>query len=387
MREQPMPGHNAPVSGRGTSARRFVPYIALLALLLTGASAAACRASQERFATETVAAIETPQGTPTNTPLGNFLMIDDEPVIAAFVPDPDGPILYALTAERLFRRDEQDRWIPTETRTDSRYILVDPVRPERLFRGDHPVCALDAEGREPVTFSKSTDSGNTWRAIPGGDNIRPLAIDPTLGDVIYGSDCGLAISADAGETWRAYYRSRGHTVVDAIAVGERLLVLEISTSGRGRLREINVTVPEDPELATRLVEAGLVFDLDADQERIIIGGVAGVIISLDGGESWTTTRVGLEAVTVESEEELPPEDAGLRQPQFGVLTVQIDPDDPDRIFAGTVRGLYISQDAGLTWDIYTTGQFEGRIENIQFGGAGSDLYLTTPGGVMVVPKP
>lgn len=368
----------------GPARQRALPLVVLLCLAIAG-GVVGCQASQERFATETVEAIETARETPTNTPLGDFLMIDGEQVVEAFVPDPDGPIRYAMTTERLYRRNEQDEWVPTETRADDRHILVDPVRPERLFRGNHPPCTL--ENPELITFSKSIDSGNTWRAIPSGDNIRPLTIDPELGDVIYGSDCGLTISTDAGETWREYYHALGYTVVDALAVGERLLVLEVSPSGHGRLREINVTVPEDPEMATRLIEAGLVFDLDADRERIVIGGVAGVIISLDGGETWTTSRAGLETVTVEPGEAIPPEESELAQQQFGVVTVRLDPEDSDRIFAGTVRGLYISQDAGLTWDVYEAVPFDARIENIQFGGGGNDLYLTTPDGVMVVPNP
>lgn len=364
--------------------RRVLPLVMLVALVVVG-GAVGCRASQDRFATETIAAIETPLETATNTPLGDFLMIDGDPVVAAWVPDPDGPIRYAMTTKRLYRRNEQDEWVPTETRADDRHILVDPVRPERLFRGNHPACSL--ENPEPITFSKSVDGGNTWRAIPGGDNIRPLAIDPELGDVIYGSDCGLAISTDAGETWRDYYHAIGHTVVDALAVGERLLVLEISESGRGRLREINVTVPETPEMATRLVEAGQVFDLDADRERIIIGGVSGVIISMDGGETWTSSRVGLETVTIEEGQGVPPEESDEHPRMYGVLTVRLDPNDSDRIFAGTVRGLYISQDDGVTWDVYEAVRLDRRIENIQFGGGGNDLYLTTPEGVLVVPNP
>jgi photosystem II stability/assembly factor-like uncharacterized protein len=311
-------------------------------------------------------------------------MIDGSPVLHIYVPDAGGPARYAMTAERLFRWTDGD-WVQTASRADNRVILVDPVRPNRLFRGNHPPCTL--EDTDSITLSKSTDGGNTWRAIAAGDNIRPLAIDPTLGDVIYGSDCGLTISTDGGETWREYYRARGHTVVDAAVVGETLLVLEVSLTGRGRLRQINVTVPENPELVTGLVETGHVFDLDADRERIVIGGLQGIIFSLDGGETWTTTREGLEAVTIETPEDIPVEEAEARTPRFGVLTVKLDPTHPQRLFAGTVRGLYISQDAGLTWDVYSSVRTDARIVNIQFAGEGNDIYLTTPRGVMVVPNP
>jgi hypothetical protein len=364
--------------------RRVKPLPALAALLLAALALGGCQASDERFATETAQADATAQETSTNTPLGDFLMIDGSPVLHIYVPDAGGPARYAMTAERLFRWTDGD-WVQTASRADNRVILVDPVRPNRLFRGNHPPCTL--EDTDSITLSKSTDGGNTWRAIAAGDNIRPLAIDPTLGDVIYGSDCGLTISTDGGETWREYYRARGHTVVDAAVVGETLLVLEVSLTGRGRLRQINVTVPENPELVTGLVETGHVFDLDADRERIVIGGLQGIIFSLDGGETWTTTREGLEAVTIETPEDIPVEEAEARTPRFGVLTVKLDPTHPQRLFAGTVRGLYISQDAGLTWDVYSSVRTDARIVNIQFAGEGNDIYLTTPRGVMVVPNP
>jgi hypothetical protein len=345
----------------------------------------ACQASNERFATETAGAADPAQRTPTNTPSGDPLMIDGDPVQRVYISSIDDPARYALTEERLFRWDA-GRWEPTETRADGRAILVDPVRPDRLFRGNHPACSLLDES-EPVTFSKSVDGGNTWRAVPGAENIRPLAVDPTLGDVVYGSDCGLTISTDAGETWREYYRAHDYTVVDVVVLGEQLLSLELSVSGRGRLRQINVTVPEAPEMVSRLVETGRVFDLDAGRERIIIGGLLGVTVSTDGGESWSTSRAGLEEVTVASEDELPPQQATGRPPEYGVLVVRLDPLHGDRLFAGTTRGLFISQDEGLTWDAYTAVDLDARVIDIQFGGGGNDIYVTTPDGVVVVPNP
>ncbi len=342
---------------------------------------AGCEASERRIATETAA----PHGTPTHTPSGDLLRIEDDPVRTVYVPSSDGPARYALTDSWLYRRESND-WVPTNTAADERAILVDPARPERLLRGNHPACSDEIEA-DPITFSKSTDGGNTWRAIPGGDNIRPMAIDPALGDVIYGSDCGLAISTDAGESWRAYYRSRDHTVVDAVVVDERLLVLEVSITGRGRLREINVTVPEDPELDKVLIETGAVFDLDARPDRIVVGGMEGIALSVDNGETWTRSRAGLEDVTVESLDSLPPEESEEPQPTLGVLAVRFHPLNTQRILAGTVRGLYISQDAGLTWDAYSRVPLDARVLDIQFAAGGNDIYVTTPEGVLIVPNP
>jgi hypothetical protein len=67
--------------------------------------------------------------------------------------------------------------------------------------------------------------------------------------------------------------------------------------------------------------------------------------------------------------------------------VQIDPLNTERIFAGTVRGLYISQDAGLTWDEYTRVRHDVQVRSIQFAAGGNDIFITTPDGVLSVPNP
>lgn len=345
----------------------------------------ACQSADNRRATQTVEADRGASPTQTLTPSGDPLRIDEDLVIEVFVPSIDDPARYAFTEDRLYIRDGTD-WVPTDTRTDSRKMLVDPSRPERIYRGAHPPCTT--ENPEPVSFSKSEDSGETWRTIPGAENIEPIAIDLQVSDVLYGSDCGLAISNDAGETWRPYYRSRDYIVVEAVPLGERLLVLERSVGGRGRLREIDVTVPEDPALAATLLEVEGAHAMDADADRIIIGTNTGVMTSNDGGRNWSTSRVGIEDVTSEEGEDPPPADPteasiGVR----GVLAVRIDPTNRDRFFAGTRRGFFVSQDNGATWDRYQAMRLDSAVEKIAIGGGGSDLYVTTPNGVLVLPNP
>ena len=59
-----------------------------------------------------------------------------------------------------------------------------------------------------------------------------------------------------------------------------LMLLETSVAGRGRLREINVTVPEDPELDTILLVSGNSFDLDAKDNLPAESLVAGCPINV-----------------------------------------------------------------------------------------------------------
>lgn len=92
-------------------------------------------------------------------------------------------------------------------------------------------------------------------------------------------------------------------------------------------------------------------------------------------------------MTADNEDSAPPPDeAGYPAPARGVLTLKLDPANSSRIFAGTVHGLYVSQDNGVTWDRYSPAPIEESVQNIQIGDAGSDLFLTTPSGVLVVPN-
>lgn len=341
-----------------------------------------CTAAEHSSATQTAAGVAEP--TQTRTPAGDLLRIDGELVRHVYVPTIDEPARYAMTDERLYVW-ATDEWQPTETRYDGRTILVDPSDPLRLFRGDHPAC--DREPAQTITFSKSEDGGQTWRAIPAGDNIQPLAMDPQIKDVLYGTNCGLTISTDAGETWDSYYRSVDFTVLDIAIVQDRLLLLERSTRGLGRIVEIRVTDPENPELVDVLLEEQSIYALDADENRIIVASAKGVSISLDGGRTWTMTKLGLEGVVLGEEDAPLPQATENPGPERGVLSVQLDPTNSSQIFAGTVRGLYISQDNGVTWAPYAAATLDASVVDIQIGDSASDLFVTTERGVLVAPKP
>jgi hypothetical protein len=234
----------------------------------------------------------------------------------------------------------------------------------------------------------SEDAGQTWTTLPKGRNVRPLAIDPVFPEVIYGSDCALRISTDRGETWRYIQPLFQHEIVDVVVVGERMLVLGISTQGKSQVRELRLISPEAPQVSDIITQVSGIASIDADQDRIAVGGPDGVRISLDGGQTWATSRIGLESVTIATDENGTPTPSVHRpNRRFGILTVAIDPTHSHRIFAGTVRGLYISQDDGGTWDLYTEVDTSVRVTNIEFARGGADIYVTTDSGVVVVPNP
>ena len=331
-----------------------------------------------------------PVGNPTatETPSGDVLRVDGRPVVQVLIPDASQGPVYLLTKQGLFARNG-GMWVSTGTAHDGRRFLAHPANPERLFRGDHPTCAPLQGDAATIPFEISEDGGRTWTTIAAGKNIRPLAIDPNLPDTVYGSDCGLTMSVDGGRTWRRLQLMVGYEVTALSFVGQQMLALGISPEGTSRLRRIDLNDPLIPVPRETLLELSGYASMDARDNRLVVGGRHSVYVSDDGGATWTSSREGLEAVT--DPQDAPPTttaaDMTPADSAFGVLAVAVDPGNKQRIFAGTVRGLFVSQDGGVSWDRYDAVPARARVTAIQFARDSADLYVTTDAGVIETPNP
>lgn len=322
--------------------------------------------------------------TTTETRAKEIIAIDGEPVVQLFLPDPSQSPTYALTASALYRR-QGGRWERTRTKNDGRALLIDPADPERIYRGNHPSCTVDGPAAE-IPFEVSHDGGISWRVQPQGRDIRPLAIDPSIPEIVYGSSCYLAISTTSGNTWKRLAVMEDFPLTDIAFAGERLLVLGTSRDGVSRLRTVDVTDPAKPLLGDLLLEVPGQATLDAFDDRIVVGGIQSVHVSDDGGATWSSSRFGLEAVTSNSVP-APGRATGAEQDAIGVHVIRIGITDKQRIYAGTSHGLYISQDGGATWVRYDEVALDAVVTDIQFALDGADLFVTTDAGVLSVPNP
>lgn len=300
------------------------------------------------------------------------------------IPNPSQGPIYDLTDDWLYVRAEGN-WRRTPTRNDGRWMVAHPAIPERLYRGDHPNCA--ATDAADIPFERSDDGGTTWRVLHAGRNVRPLMVDPALGETIYGSDCRLAISHDAGVTWSRYDPLPGFRVIAVAVDGARLYVLGVSADDEGRIRAINLSDPLAPVEGDIVLSAIGLRCIDAREGRVVAGGVFGTYVSDDGGLTWSISRTGLEAVTRSDVHAQRLATAVTPWGEIGVLTIKIGLMNKHRIFAGTSNGMYLSQDDGATWVAYTVAPVDQPILEIQFALGGADLFVTTPRGVSVAPSP
>ncbi|HET89561.1 MAG TPA: hypothetical protein ENN99_02315 [Chloroflexi bacterium] len=164
-------------------------------------------------------------------------------------------------------------------------------------------------GTRDAGVFKSSDGGQSWEPARTGLTfypIRTLVTDPQNPHVLYaGTDYdGIWKSTDGGDTW----------FESGSGLDRGLIVFDI---------EID---PQD----TDTLYAGL-----AGGVALAIGNIYN---SEDGGATWTIKDAGL------------PRSSETSSYTNGILTLALDPDDPARLYAGTVfDGAFVTTDGGEAW--------------------------------------
>lgn len=252
---------------------------------------------------------------------------------------------------------------PNHIRTFS--VTYDPGDPARLY-----VALLEGVRRTP-------DRGQTWRIVTGWDmtEAKSISVDRQRPAHVYaGIPDGIAVSHDRGQTWkrmndgirRAYTES---ILVDRTQAGRVLAGTEqgiyLTEDGAVTWRLVQATdkvtyslrqSPHDPKVFLAMTSCNGAFwsrdrgvswtrvagipsertlhngEFDPRDARRLVycGWGAGVQVSEDGGETWQDRTAGL--------------------PKREIWRVAIDPDLPDRLYAGPYQQpLHVSDDFGRTW--------------------------------------
>jgi uncharacterized protein (TIGR03437 family) len=210
-------------------------------------------------------------------------------------------------------------------------LTIDPHNPNVIWIG--------TEGR-PGIF-KSVDGGETWVQKAWGiyesswATFRGITVDPRSSDIVYAAasvaDGGGVVykTVDGGENWKAIWR------------------------GDNLARYIWID-PRNPDVV--YVSTGHWFSAarNSDPSRNLPGGV-GVIKSTDGGRTWQALN----------------EANGLKNLYVGSLFMH--PQNPDILLAGTGslfwskdQGVYLSTDAGRTWELTLASDGSGFITAVEF---------------------
>jgi photosystem II stability/assembly factor-like uncharacterized protein len=233
----------------------------------------------------------------------------------------------------------------------------------------------------------SPDEGKTWKilsTIRKWDFIYQLVQDPENGDVLYAStETGLFLSKDRGKTWSLSGPTREEVVACRVLAIDpwKTSNLYIGTRTRGIYKSTDAGLTwlaqngtGDSSLATAEV-----YDLKMDGKSPDAAYAAvwgeGILKTVDGGATWqritpnvtpttpAVTRVALHpkspgkiVYATETGTFVRTTDGGLNwsvtkkdDDAWRVLTLTIDPLDPDILYAGTESGIIRSTDFGGSW--------------------------------------
>ncbi len=248
-----------------------------------------------------------------------------------------------------------------------------------------PVFALVADPAAPGTFYAIADSSRrVYRSTDGAVTWQLLSTDPSnqtrfslavVNGEVWAGGFDVVVWNPATGDWRNGFGREARKVVSAGAgPAARLFLSDVTgIDAGGGMGVLYASTDAGATFDGVLRPPGEILDvalLDDDPDRLAAGFGApglnrwttgGVYLSDDGGATWRFTTVAAGS---------PP-----------VFSVALDPQDPQRILAGTRGGTVLeSLDGGATWQGLSRGLPRGAlVGELAFDGLGN-LYATTLGG-------
>ena len=215
---------------------------------------------------------------------------------------------------------------------DVTVLVADPVSPQVLFSG----------GSNGIY--KSTDAGQTWRVVDSFPVEYPagfgMAIDPgnRLRLAALTPSAGLIRSLDGGETWMPGGKPtcqitpcNGELVADPTGSGALLLngigVMGVSISRDWGLTFQALSPPALGMPGTAAFDPSNPGWIYAD---VSVGVMGTLWLSTDYGSTWTAKASPSTAFS-------------------GIMSLAVDPDQPDTLVAALAQGLYKSSDGAASW--------------------------------------
>lgn len=198
-------------------------------------------------------------------------------------------------------------------------LAINPQTPEEIY-----AIVASSETRPRPMLHWSADAGQTWqtRSSLGPRRVRGIAFSPT-GEALYIATTNEVLRAFVSEQGKDYFIRNESDLA-------RALVADLEPKAEITLVAVNdavdylSTIPHTDGVTPRLVYIGV----RGRGLRVIGDGVAITDVD-DAADSSTDTRIVRKSATP--------------------YALCIDPLRPEQVYIGTDRGLYVSQDMGMTW--------------------------------------
>jgi photosystem II stability/assembly factor-like uncharacterized protein len=225
-------------------------------------------------------------------------------------------------------------------------LAIDPMNSNNLYLG------LYGKG-----IYKSKDGAGTWYPLYGkmGQNkelmslgITKVVIEPTNSDIVYaGSDQGVWVSQDAGDSWKQMDEGLGTLDIRTLKVVQagNSIQLFAGTAGYGIYEYIDgswrhmrntIGLGWWDTWDRRIYQFGS-FRFDPDKEGEIYLGhfPSGFFCSKDGGHTWKDSSAGLG--------------------NDGLFSLYIHPQNHNTFWAGSYNGVVKSINGGKHWELKSEG--------------------------------
>ena len=288
--------------------------------------------------------------------------------VRSLASDPrDARRLYLGTANGVLYRSDD---------AGARWQRMTPGFPKRGFSLDDIV--VDRHGVVFIGFweiggsrggvAQSSDGGRTFVMLPGieGQSVRGLAIAPSNPNIVVaGTLAGVFRSLDRGRTWHRLtpeghpdLRNVGSVAIDpvdpmVIYAGTWHLPWKTMDGGRTWF-PIHTGMIDDSDVMTLTIDR-------SNTQNVFATACSGIYRSQDAAAKWVKAR-------------------GIPSSSRRTRAFAQSPDDHNLLFAGTVEGLWMSEDAGLTWRLAT--QKELVVNSIAALPGGTVLLGTDGAGVV-----
>jgi len=267
------------------------------------------------------------------------------------------------------------------------------------FDADHVLAVLQDAGPEP----KATwDGGKSWSVVdiglwgPGkweSGSFTEIVFSPYDQDLVLASagaiDCykqpggcvsavghGVLRSSDGGATW-SQTGLTGIQVNDLVTASENVAYAAASpdtiyrSEDGGQTWQVvaeglasRIQLEPSPDRDVRITPILISIAVDPSDPNRLFAGFAdgGLMISTDGGQSWEISAAGL-------------------LPETSVVAVETDPAHPGVVYLGSPNsGVFCSTDSGRGWTALNDGLSTRAITDLALSSDGSVLYAATEGG-------
>jgi photosystem II stability/assembly factor-like uncharacterized protein len=294
-----------------------------------------------------------------------------------------------------------------------RGISFDPTDSQTMFAAgeisswawaDEPRMGREFDLTQGVVY-KSEDGGETWREVWRGDNLaRYIWVNPEDPQVVYVSTGifdreaansdplsgepggeGVLRSTDAGETWVGVNQGLENLYVGSLFMHPQDPDVLLAGTGNNQYWELGgiYLTTDGADSWTRvyggeLANVNSVEISESDPQTAYAGGDAMILRSQDGGRNWIKVSQG---------------EQGWGAP--GVrggfpIDFQVDPRDPNRIFANNYGGgNFLSEDGGRTWAVASHGYTGAQVRSLAvdpqepgrvYAAARSGIFVSGDGG-------